>query len=287
MPPSFRIIPANDQQIAAYEWAGESPTLFFAHATGFHARCWDQVVAHLPGHHSIAVDARGHGKSSKPAPPEGYQWKANGHDLAAVADALDLRGAIGIGHSWGGYGMVIAAAQTRAEQRFSRLILLDAVIVPDEVYTGNQDGFHFSAKRRADWNSPDEMIERFKDRPPFIRWNPQVLRDYCEYGLLPKPEGGYTLACPPEIESSIYPQFSGMNPYAEIAAIDIPVLVIRFGGRESSAITSDFSASPTVPDLASHFKRGTDHVLEGVTHFAPMEDPARIAHVIRDFITQE
>jgi len=285
MPPDFRIIPANTQQIASYEWSGTQPTLLFAHATGFHARCWDQVIAHLPDHHRIALDSRGHGQSSKPAPPEGYRWKENGRDIATAAQALDLHGAVGIGHSWGGYGMVIAAALE--PDRFSRLILLDPVIVPDEVYTGVLDGVHFSAKRRADWSSPDEMFNRFKDREPFARWDVRVLHDYCDYGLLPKDDGGFTLACPPAIESSIYPQFSGMNPYEEVAAVNVPVLVVRFGGRESGAITSDFSASPTAPNLASRFKNGHDRVVEGVSHFAPMEDPARIAALISEFITQE
>ena len=47
------------------------------------------------------------------------------------------------------------------------------------------------------------MFERFHKRPPFDLWQPQVLRDYCEYGLLPDGDG-FVLACPPEIEASIY-----------------------------------------------------------------------------------
>ena len=47
-------------------------------------------------------------------------------------------------------------------------------------------------RRRGD--GPDgghlaEMLERFRDRPPFDAWDPAVLRDYVTYGLLPAPDG--------------------------------------------------------------------------------------------------
>ena len=47
------------------------------------------------------------------------------------------------------------------------------------------------------------MFERFKDRLPFARWRPEILRDYCDYGVLPR-DGQFVLACPPAVEASIY-----------------------------------------------------------------------------------
>ena len=35
----------NNIEIALWEWPGEGPPVFFCHATGFHARIWDQVIA--------------------------------------------------------------------------------------------------------------------------------------------------------------------------------------------------------------------------------------------------
>ncbi|MCG8346819.1 MAG: hypothetical protein MI924_03430 [Chloroflexales bacterium] len=49
------------------------------------------------------------------------------------------------------------------------------------------------------------MFDRFVERAPFCRWDRTILRDYCQYGLLPAPDGdGYVLACPPAIEAAIY-----------------------------------------------------------------------------------
>ena len=57
------------------------------------------------------------------------------------------------------------------------------------------------------------MFESFKDRQPFVTWDRQVLRDYCEYGLL-RANSGYELACPPAIEAEIYE--NGALPNADI-----------------------------------------------------------------------
>src|SRR5579885_2627085 len=86
--PSQTKIAINGLELAVYEWPGAAPAVFFCHATGFHSRCWDQVIARLPGRRCIAIDVRGHGHSSKPAPP--YHWRDFGRDVAAVAAELGL-----------------------------------------------------------------------------------------------------------------------------------------------------------------------------------------------------
>jgi len=108
MQPSLTFLPVHDLEVAAWEWPGDSPTLLFAHATGFHARCWDQVIRGAPGRRAIAVDFRGHGRSSKPEPP--YRWPDFGCDLAEVARQLGLEGAVGVGHSMGGHSIALCAS---------------------------------------------------------------------------------------------------------------------------------------------------------------------------------
>jgi alpha-beta hydrolase superfamily lysophospholipase len=77
-------VQANGLTFAVTDWPGAEPAVFLAHATSFHARCWDQVVERLPGIHCIAIDMRGHGRSDRPPPP--YPWLAFGEDVAAVAE---------------------------------------------------------------------------------------------------------------------------------------------------------------------------------------------------------
>ncbi len=275
--PNETRVRVNDIDLCLFEWEGEGPPIFLAHATGFHARCWDQVVAHLPGRHCYALDMRGHGRSDKPAPP--YPWLNFGKDVAEVARAIGLRDAIGAGHSKGGHAVTYAAAHVPGA--FASLLLVDPVIMPREAYREQQMGEHFAARRRNEWASPEEMFERFKDRPPFNTWEPAVLRDYCEFGLLPAPSGkGYVLACPPEIEAATYGGSLGSDIYDEIARIDIPVRVMRARAREGE-VASDMGGSPTAPDLAKHFARGEDVPLPEHSHFIPMEAPGLVAaHII-------
>jgi pimeloyl-ACP methyl ester carboxylesterase len=104
--------------LAAFEWnphaRGGGDTIVLAHATGFHARCWDQVVARLGDRHVVAIDQRGHGRSDGPLP---VHWSQFGEDLAAALRALDLHAVVGVGHSMGGHAMTEAAALEPARLR--------------------------------------------------------------------------------------------------------------------------------------------------------------------------
>jgi lipase len=271
-------IAVNGVTLCVFEWPGTEPAILLCHATGFHARCWDQVIAQLTGRRVIAVDMRGHGRSSKPDLP--YQWKPFGEDVAGLTKELGLQGAIGAGHSMGGHAVALAAALNPAA--FSRLTLIDPVIRPRDNYNGPWVGSGFVAKRRNQWSSAEEMYDRFRDRAPFLYWNPDVLHDYCEYGLLPDGNGGFQLACPPEVEASIYGHSTVPESmiYDEIAAIDIPVRVVRSGKHAGKEFGVSFDASPTAPDLARRFRHGSDLELGGFSHFIPMETPELTAQMI-------
>jgi lipase len=263
--------------LALWDWPGEGPPILFCHATGFHSRCWDQVIAHVPGRHCIALDFRGHGQSAKPGPP--YHWRTFGEDLAALVESLGLLGAIGVGHSMGGHAVTLAAALR--PQAFSALLLLDPVIRAKSAYVGRWTAGQFVAKRRNRWTSPREMFERFENRPPFDSWDRAVLNDYCEYGLLPDGDG-FVLACPPAVEAEIYENgpLPDADIYTEIATIRIPVHVVR--AAKYSDTPEFMRSSPTVPDLASRFANGSDLSLPQNSHFIPMEAPALPARLIAE-----
>ena len=270
-----RFFDINGTQLAVFERAGSEPPVFFTHATGFHARSWNQIVARIPQRRAIAFDMRGHGLSSKPESP--YRWRQFGEDTASLARELKLHGATGVGHSMGGHSLALAAALV--PEAFAELILVDPVIMPRALYTGRLREPHYVRKRRNRWKSPDEMFEQFKDRPPFRDWDQAVLRDYCNYGLLPAADGdGYVLACPPDVEASIYEAsaLNDANLYEEFGKIEAPVTVIRAPRFMPAEGPMDMAASYTAPDLATHFLRGRDIVVPH-SHFIPMENPGLVA----------
>lgn len=279
----------NGVELAYFEWRrelrGREATILLAHATGFHARVWDQMLRHLGERHIVSVDQRGHGRSQK---TEITHWDVFGQDLAAFVSELDLRDTLGVGHSMGGHAMTEAAAAH--PDRFRRLVLIDPVIASPGDYRdggwmisslGGQK--HPTAKRKNHFASIDEMFERFRDRKPYAYFDPSALRDHCRYGLLPAPDGdGYVLACPPEIESSIY-MTSRTNAavYDSIRAIEIPVMILRAKAPPDARDVMDFASSPTWPGLVHEFKDGREVHLAEHTHFLPMEAPELVArHVV-------
>lgn len=274
-------VQANGLTFAVTDWPGAEPAVFLAHATSFHARCWDQVVERLPGIHCIAIDMRGHGRSDRPPPP--YPWLAFGEDVAAVAEALGLRGTLGVGHSKGGHAVINGAFLNPSA--FAALLLIDPVVAPRARYSLPAPlTQHPSAKRRNHWASPGEFFERLAGREPFSLWDPLVLRDYCDFGLLPRPDGdGYELACRPEIESLLYSGGAGeADPYPAIESLELPVRIVRARVRADGEDAAPMSTSTCEPGLATHFKHAEDVYLPEYGHFIPMQSPETVATHIRE-----
>jgi len=283
--PSLHMFKGSGPRIAYFEWgAPGGRTVFLIHATGFHARCWDKVIAALPaGYRAIAPDTRGHGLSEKAG--RMTDWSLAARDAGELATHLNLRGAIGVGHSKGGHTLVQVAAA--APEIFERLLLIDPVLLPPQTYrhgsASAQPNEHPVSRRRNVWSSWEEMFESFRGRYPFSLWQPDILVDYCRFGLVMRPSGeGYELACPPEIEASVYLGSSNLDIWELAKSIPVPVTVIRAQSRAADATTMDFASSPTWAGAAGIFPKGRDVPLPHLTHFIPMQDPALVARFIAE-----
>jgi len=285
--PRAAVARVNGIELAYVVWneplGADLETVLLVHATGFHARSWDQLVPYLGRRRVIAVDQRGHGRSTKTPITH---WRVFGDDLTAFVQALGLRDAIGVGHSMGGHALVEAAAALPA--CFRRLVLVDPVIAAPGDYTGQgwtlPDGAHPTAKRKRRFASADEMIARFATRPPYAAFTPATLRDYCVHGLLPAADGdGFELACPPEIEASIYmTSHTNAAVYDAVRALTLPVLVVRVKTPPPDRGVMDFSSSPTWPGLVGEFQNARELHLAERTHFLPMESPELVARLVVD-----
>jgi pimeloyl-ACP methyl ester carboxylesterase len=279
---------AKGARIAYVEWGKRSdPAVLLIHATGFHARVWDQTVAALPdGLRVIAVDIRGHGRSEKTGPMG--DWTVPARDIAELVEHLDLKDAVGAGHSMGGHLLVQIAATHQGA--FKRLVLIDPVMLPPVYYANPHTvalppgTVHPVARRRNAWASWEQMFETFKTRHPYSLWREAVLADYCRYGLVPSASGeGFELACPPAIEASIYMGHAGRDIYALASRVTAPVVVLRAKPREPGPRDlADFAASPTWEGVAGVFSNGRDVSLPQLTHFIPMQEPSLTARFIID-----
>lgn len=275
----------DELTLTYFEWGKPTdPTVLLVHATGFHARCWDQVVAHLPKDvHVLAPDMRGHGRSDE-VPP--YNWASFGRDLSAFAQALGIVDAVGVGHSMGGHCVTQLAGNH--PDCFKELVLVDPVIFEPEAYVSNSDRAfataqeHPVSKRRERWDSWQAMRDSLANKGTFGIWDPQVFADYCRYGVLPAADGqGVRLACPALVEASVYLGSSETDVHELIPKIQVPVTVLRAPPRDPDSVELDFSMSPTMPGLASLFPDAKDVLLDHLTHFIPMQDPQLVADYIK------
>lgn len=99
-----------------------APPLVLVHGFGCDHTDYAAQVAHFsPWHRCVSVDLRGHGQS--PGRPEECGIERFGGDVAEVLRALDLAGAVVVGHSLGARVAVEAALQ--APDRVGGVVLLD------------------------------------------------------------------------------------------------------------------------------------------------------------------
>jgi pimeloyl-ACP methyl ester carboxylesterase len=281
-PREFRV-DIGDVELSVAEWAGQSDPVLLLHATGFHSRCWNQVVKRLPGCHIYAVDLRFHGGSGDAGEVD---WSILAEDIHILIAQLNLTNLVGVGHSIGGH--LLARAAARAPERFKHLVLIDPVIMSPELYAkilrftqGIAAKDHPVSRRKNRWRDADEMYQRFKGRAPFNTWQPEVLRDYCDYALRPADNDALRqLACDPINEASFYLNHKGNESiHQELAKITTPVTLLRAPPADDPM--SDLSSSPTWPGLASALPHCEEIFLPELTHFIPMQDPALVAKTIQ------
>ncbi len=112
---TIRVPVAGGVELACDRFAPEpgvapGPAFVLVHGLASNARLWDGVTARLTGlgHPVVAVDLRGHGRSSRPDGP--YDIPTVAADLAEAIRALGLDRPVVAGQSWGGNVVLQLAA---------------------------------------------------------------------------------------------------------------------------------------------------------------------------------
>ena len=128
----------DDTTIYHKDW-GNGPAVTFSPVWPLNSDVWDGQMLFLAqrGYHCVAVDRRGHGRSSQPS--TGNDMDGYADDLAAVIEALDLKDATLIGHSTGG-GEVARYVGRHGSKRVAGAVLLAAVPPIMLKTSANRDG---------------------------------------------------------------------------------------------------------------------------------------------------
>jgi non-heme chloroperoxidase len=125
--PNLAIGKENSQGVDIYykDWGNGQPVVF-SHGWPLSADAWEDQMFYFAsrGYRCIAHDRRGHGRSSQPW--SGNDMDAYADDLAKLAEALDLKDAIHVGHSTGG-GEVARYIGRYGTKRVAKAVLIGAV----------------------------------------------------------------------------------------------------------------------------------------------------------------
>jgi pimeloyl-ACP methyl ester carboxylesterase len=278
-------LPQSGIEIALLDWGGDGPLALLHHANGFCAGTWGLVAEPLSAHFRvIAMDARGHGDSSKPEDPELYRWEVFGEDIIGVAEQLsaehpDGRIALGLGHSFGGTSMLLAAARRR--ELFERLVLVDPVLILrewaelDPARPSRGPSLADSARnRQMVWPDRETARRKWRDKAMFASWDPRALDLYLEFGVRDRADGNVEVKCPGWVEAAIFETGDRLDPLQ--IARDVPVPTRMLWATRGNFPRFIFeSVADALPD-------GDVRDIDA-GHLATMERPDLVTQAVREF----
>lgn len=209
--------------------SAEAPALLAGHANGLAAGSYEPWLETLArDFHVLAFDARGHGGSAWPAGPLEKTFAVDrfADDLAAVAAAVRERVGSRPLH-YAGHSLAAAAAVRLAARGgplpFASVTLFEPPIFPPpdapnypEAIAQQERLIRGSARRQARWASPEALLDFLRVRGVFRSFDPAMLAAHCRASLKPDGAGGFTLRCPPEVESAIFAAHRDADTWARL-----------------------------------------------------------------------
>lgn len=166
------------------DWGDNGPPVLLLHGDMRTSRSWDAVARDLcTRFHVIALDARGHGDSDWT--PKGYTVAERVADLEAFCEQIELRDAVGVGHSTG--AAVVPLCAERSPRTFSRLVLLEPLVVLDESFQRRVASRAHQPRRT--WPDRRALLEYLKGHNSAGRWRADVIDDVVEHEAMELADG--------------------------------------------------------------------------------------------------
>ncbi|MCX6463517.1 MAG: alpha/beta hydrolase [Pseudonocardiales bacterium] len=230
---------------------GSGPPVLLVHAWSLSSAMWEYQVRALvdAGFRCVAMDRRGHGRSDVPG--TGYDLDTLADDLAALVERLDLRDLTVVAHSMGTCEVTRLLAR-HGTARVARVAFLGAMTP----HLAGAVGEAFVEAMVADLVA--DRPRWFHDSAPAYfatggtgSWVSQALVDD---GIR------QILATPLEVQIACLRAFTGTDLTADLAALDLPVLVVHGDADASAPI--DLTGRPT----AKLLPRARFRLVDGAPH---------------------
>ena len=243
-------------QIFYKDW-GQGQPIVFHHGWPLTADDWNAQMLFFVqnGFRVIAHDRRGHGRSDQTA--GGNEMDTYADDVAALVKALDLQGAVHIGHSTGG-GEVARYLGRHGTGRAAKAVLIGAVPPIMVKSDANPEGLPIEVFDGFRTQLAANMAQMYKDVPfPFYGYNREgakisqgIIDHWWRQGM-----SGSALAHYECIKA-----FSETDFNEDLKKIDIPVLVMH--GDDDQIVPYADAALKSIKLLS----KGTLKIYPGFPH---------------------
>lgn len=282
-------VPGGTMAGIAFGARTPTPDIVFLHATGFNARAYRSILAPLgEKYHVLALDARGHGRTTLRARTFGYtSWHRHSKDLIALMQRHFTQPVVLAGHSMGGTVSLLTAG--KRPDLVSGLALFDPVIMPAWYYMLFELPFvpsiatsflpiaRKTLDRRRRFPSREAAVQALTGRGVFKPFTQEMIADYVGDGFfdLPKKDG-VKIACHPKYEAACYCAQRN-HPWTALRCGSGPLVVLR---AEKHAMISQ-AAAQRMAQIRPEARIAT---VEGAGHMLPMERPDRVRAALESVV---
>ena len=266
------------------------PRLMLSHGNGFaidgYFNFWSRF---LPSFDVVVFDMRSHGQNPRAEPPN-HDHAHMVPDLDAVCRAVGEefgeKPTAGVFHSMSAQCAMLQALAGQSD--FAALILFDPPDVPPPGHAvrGKMEDYEhklarWARQRRTHFDDPAELAQEYASTRSGRHWAAGAPAQMARAVLQPDPAGGWRLACPAELEASMYLQVIPLGLWPKRHDFAMPVKLI--GADPDKA----YPAATALSNRALAAEGGFDYAaIPGTTHLLQLEEPALCAAGTLDFLSE-
>jgi pimeloyl-ACP methyl ester carboxylesterase len=261
-----------------------------SHGNGFaidgYSNFWSRFLSDFD---VVVFDMRSHGRNPRAEPPN-HDYAHMVPDLdavcRAVTDEFGEKPTAGLFHSMSAQAAMLQALAGRGE--FATLILFDPPNVPPPGHPvrGKMEDYEhklarWARQRRTHFDDPSELAQEYASTRSGQRWAAGAAEQMARAVLQPDPAGPWRLACPIELEASMYLQVIPLGLWPKRRDFAMPVKLI---GADPD---KPFPAATALSNRALAAEGGFDYdAIPGTTHLLQLEEPAACAEAALKFLSQ-
>jgi pimeloyl-ACP methyl ester carboxylesterase len=253
-----------------YGTAGRRPMLCI-HGGAAHAHWFDYVAPGFTAdHHVYSMDLRGHGDSAW-ADPKTYAWQTFAADVNALAEKLDLRDYVLVGHSMGGMISLVHAATHPG--RIGRLIVVDSVMLMPTDRVNRMRAF--GERPAKPYATQAELVERYRlEGGEKNLTAPEVLQRMATHSARQNADGTWQH----KADRGVYANFTQIAGVPLWEKVKVPALVIR-GGAHSPRFTPDVMA-----DIHARARQVQVAEVLDTDHHVTLDNPKGFIDAVQAFL---